>query len=186
MKILESLNNFNDINNGSIILSYSNILFTHYKTETNSLIKLGYIERISYDEYKKLKNIPDNLTFIQLKKLTKGIKLPILKNYTIWGGLILHLNKQQINIDIRINSHSIKNYSQLTQILQYLKILKIIGYVDSLKTHSINSCSGYINVKLIKPIPITLTSTIAYKVAYGFEYKRKRKIKNIISKINDR
>lgn len=186
MTVLSLLKDFNNIDNGDWLSRNIEDILSYYKSESNSLVKLGYIDRITRTSYKKLKNIPEDLTFTVVKDLTKGVKLPILKKYTVWGGLVLFLNEQKTNTEIHIDNSTLENQSEVYQNLSWARTLSIIGYVEILEKKSVYNDDGFIKLKLLNKIPTTLSTTFASKMAYNLEYKRIRKIDKIVSKIKEK
>jgi hypothetical protein len=71
--------------------------YSHHRSYINSLIKLGYVERIEWDELKKLKDIPEDLHTEKARELTKGMKLPRKQVASTWGYGTVCENLQKIS-----------------------------------------------------------------------------------------
>jgi len=152
----------------------------------NVLIKLGYIEKIFlfsgyilYGHYKRLKEIPSDLTWKEAQELAKPIK--IKKNSrkkSMWNFVVENVNTQQF----AFNKHVVfPDINMINNVNIYLNKLCRLDYIE--KVDKVG------NYNILKRIPDTLTVTLADKYLTDVIYIRQRKILQIKEKMlndNDR
>jgi hypothetical protein len=149
----------------------------------NSLIKLGYVERLEWDKLKKLKDIPEDLSYQKARELTKDIKLPKKQHSSTWGKLVNTINNSTTDkIYIKPERVSSKRtWSYYKSVNTYLMWLKNLEYIKIIKK---DRSFGF-KIERLKQIPDGLTVTKAQKFLYDQMYKRSIKIDKIKEQMNN-
>ena len=107
---------------------------THYRPFINSMIKLGYIERIEWDKIKKINNIPEDMTFKKARELTIGMKLPKRQKASTWGKVIIQINESSTDIILikpndTIGRGTYYGYDSVKVYLNWLSNLEFINII---------------------------------------------------------
>jgi len=172
-------------------------LYSSQRPNINSLIKLGYLERISDKQLKKIKELdfPQNITQSTLLKMCKGLKIEkrlIYKN-SLWSVLVCCIN-ESANEEIIIGENTFKGKSQFYKwyytdetVRSYIGELERLEYIEFIYRDSdkFDNKGVFFKIKKIKNIPKTLSNNLAKKYLYDKYYKRKRKIDKITKQMNN-
>jgi hypothetical protein len=161
------------------------IFFNRYqeKRYIDVIVKLGYLERCfspnQYylgNEYKILKNIPEELRWMDALKLSKSIisDKKGRKKYSFFNKVVEQINDMDIN---HIFNRSVFNKgSNYNSLLGYFSLLTRLEYIEKVPERG-----AY---KFIKRIPDGLTTTLANKMLTDKFYKRARKLQKLREKLN--
>lgn len=143
----------------------------------NSLIKLGYVERVDWDKLRKLKDIPCDLSYKKARELTKGMKLPKKQKASTWGKIVDTINNNDSDI-MHINPQDVsakRTWSYYKSSNTYLMWLKNLEYIEIIK----KGWEFGFKIKRLKQIPDNLTVTKAQYYLYDYAYKRSAKIEKL-------
>jgi len=154
--------------------------YEHYRPFINSLIKLEYLERIDSGRIKKLKKIPTDISIGELKRLSKGIKLPKRKVDGIWNVLIDFINSQPSDDILIIMEDLGYEYNWYRKTIRgYLSQLNSLEMIEY-KKGGFDKHKGYHwKIKRLRQIPDKLSTALAKKMLYDEMYKRSAKIDKI-------
>jgi len=155
----------------------------HHRPFVNSMIKLGYIERVEWDKVKKVKNIPSDMTTKKARELTKGIKLPKRQDASTWGKVVNKINNNPNDI-MYIDPQTLsgkRTYCGYESINTYLNWLNNLGFIENIKK---GRHYGF-KIKRLKQIPDRLTVGLIQKMMYDNIYKRNVKIDKIKESMNN-
>lgn len=174
----------NSKNIGEVIVDKSDDwMYRSSRPFVNSLIKLGYLERITWDKVKILKSIPDDLSYKKARELTKDIKLPKKQKSSTWGKLIETINESPTD-ELRIIPQEVsskRTWAYYKSTNTYIMWLKNLEFVEVIRK---NRSYGF-KIKRLKQIPDYLTVTLAQKYLYDNVYKRSIKIEKIKEQMNN-
>jgi len=157
--------------------------YAYQRPYINAMIKLGYIERVEWDKIKKLKDIPEDLSWKKAIELTKGMKLSKRQVASTWGKIVNKINNNDDDImilnDKRLSSKSTCcSYESSNTYVMWLKNLEFIEIIKKDRKFGFK-------IKRLKQIPDGLTVTKAQKYLYDNMYKRSAKIDKIKEKLNN-
>ncbi len=180
------IKNTNKLENGKLFRDPSYSWGSWDRSYVNSLIKLGYLERVESDVLLKLKDIPKNIDHHKAKELSKGLKLPKRQNFSTWGILVNYINSCSKD-DILITSKNTKTrftwtIESVRSYIGYLERLELLEFIE--RGH--DKVNGvWFKIKRLKQIPDKLTVTLAQKMLYDNMYKRNAKIDKIKKQMNN-
>ncbi len=146
----------------------------------NVLIKLGYIEKvflfsgyIKYGHYKRLKEIPIDLTWKEAQELAKPIKIKRnVRKKSMWNFVVETINTHQSAFNKHVLFPDINMIENVSVYLNKLCRLEYIEKVDKVG-----------NYNFLKRIPDGLTVTLADKYLTDIIYIRQRKLLQIKEKM---
>lgn len=171
-----------EVNNLNINIKKPIYAMWHEQRYLDVMIKLGYIERVFApnqhylgNDYMKLKNIPEELRWMEALKLSKTIPTEKKgrKKYSFFNKIIEKLNSMDIGQSFQRSTFGKVQYNSLTG---YLSLLTRLEYVEKVPERG--------TYKFVKRVPDGLTTTLANKMLTDKFYKRVRKLQKLREKLN--